>query len=113
MRDILLTTLFSQNKGRKCITSALSRNVRLNGNQYGALVDWSFNAGCPGATGSTLIRRLNAGEDPNTVAAEELPKWNKGRVNGQLVVLPVLVRRRATEVALFQTPSDGFVLPAC
>lgn len=65
--------------------------------------------GC-GATGdSTLIARLNAGEDPNTVAEEELPKWK----NGGGVELPGLVRRRAAEVELFQTATDDPALPAC
>lgn len=81
--------------------------VTLNDNQYGALVSWSYNVGCGGAEGSSLIERLNAGEDPNTVAADELPKWNKG--GGE--VLPGLVKRRAAEVELHQTASDTGALP--
>ena len=42
---------------------------------------------------------MNAGEDLNTVAAEELPRWNKA--GGQ--VLPGLVRRRAAEVQFFKS----------
>lgn len=80
----------------------------LNENQYGALVSWAFNIGCGNSGSSTLISRLNGGEDPNTVAAEELPQW----VYGGGEVLPGLVRRRDAEVALFQTPSDIGVLPA-
>jgi lysozyme len=56
-----------------------------------------------------LLKRLNAGENPNTVIAEELPKWNKA--GGQ--VLPGLVRRRAAEVALAQTATSVGALPAC
>ncbi|CAA7266089.1 unnamed protein product [Cyclocybe aegerita] len=84
-----------------CIARDIVDTVQLNDNQYGALVSWAFNVGCTNTGGSTLIRRLNAGEDPNLVAAEELPKW---RLAGG-VILPGLVRRRAAEVALFQTPS--------
>lgn len=84
-------------------------SVTLNTNQYGALVSWAFNVGC-GATGdSTLISRLNSGGSPNTVAAEELPKWNRG--GGQ--VLPGLTRRRAAEVDLHQTSTSNGALPAC
>jgi hypothetical protein len=46
---------------------------------------------------STLRRRLNNGEDPQKVAMEELPRWNKG--DGK--VLEGLVRRRRDELDLF------------
>jgi lysozyme len=81
--------------------------VVLNANQYGALVSWAFNVGCGASGSSTLMKRLNAGENPNTVAEEELPKWNKG--GGQ--VLPGLTRRRAAEVKLHKTPSAMAALP--
>jgi len=38
--------------------------VTLNANQYGALCSWAFNEGCGNVGSSTLISRLNAGEDP-------------------------------------------------
>ncbi|GLB44571.1 putative phage lysozyme [Lyophyllum shimeji] len=85
-----------------CINGAVSSNVVLNDNQLGALTSWSFNVGCGAAKSSTLVKRLNAGENPNTVAAQELPKFNKA--GGK--VLGGLTRRRAAEVKLFQTPSD-------
>ncbi|KAK4634049.1 Endolysin [Fulvia fulva] len=65
-----------------CLGNAVS-SVSLNANQYGALVSWSFNVGCGNMRSSTLVRRLNGGESPNTVAAEELPKWNQA--GGQTV----------------------------
>jgi lysozyme len=83
--------------------------VVLNANQYGALVSWTFNVGPANVESSTLLRRLNAGEAPNTVIAEELPKWNKA--GGQ--VLAGLVRRRAAEVSLAQTSTGAGALPAC
>lgn len=72
-------------------------------------MSWTFNVGCANMQSSTLIRRLNNGEAPNTVAAQELPKWNLA--NGQ--VLPGLVTRRAAEVKLFQTSTSSGALPAC
>ncbi|CAA7266061.1 unnamed protein product [Cyclocybe aegerita] len=93
----------------RCITNDISNSVRLNANQYGALVSWAFNVGCGNTRSSTLISRLNAGQNPNTVAAEELPKWN--RAGGQ--VLPGLVNRRAAEVRLFQTASSVIAHPPC
>jgi GH24 family phage-related lysozyme (muramidase) len=70
---------------------------------YDALVSFTFNCG-EGAFGeSTLLRKLNAGEDPNSTAKTELPRWTNGGLAG-------LVRRRAAEVELFC--SGGAAAPA-
>ncbi|KXN88353.1 Lysozyme [Leucoagaricus sp. SymC.cos] len=90
-----------------CLNKAVGPNVKLNDNQFGALTSWTFNEGCGQMQTSTLIKRLNAGEDPNTVAANELPQWDIG--GGK--VLPGLQKRRAAEVKLFQTPSGTIVHP--
>ncbi|KAK2609289.1 hypothetical protein QQS21_002224 [Conoideocrella luteorostrata] len=92
---------------QQCITLGTGSNVHLNTNQYGALVSWTFNIGCGAAKSSSLIKRLNAGEDPNAVIANELPQWNKG--GGK--VLPGLTTRRNKEVALAQTATDQGALP--
>ena len=84
-------------KFANCVGNAL--NVKLNPNQVGALVSFSFNVGCGNLQSSTLLRRLNAGENPNTVATQELPRWvyaNGVKLNG-------LVRRRDAEVAFFKS----------
>jgi lysozyme len=85
----------------------VSKKISLNLNQYGALVSWSFNMGCGAAEKSSLIGRLNKGEDVNIVISAELPQWNKG--NGK--VLGGLVRRRKDEVALAKTPTNDKALP--
>lgn len=92
----------------KCLADKVSASVKLNDNQYGALVSWTFNVGCGNMGGSTLVTRLNNGENPNTVAAQELPKWNKAGGNA----LAGLTRRRSAEVKLFQTASGTQALPA-
>ncbi|KAJ1943787.1 hypothetical protein FBU59_002798 [Linderina macrospora] len=84
-------------------------SVTLNDYQWGALVSWVFNVGCGNAQTSTLVSRLNAGENPNQVATEELPQWRMA--GGQ--VMPGLVRRRAAEVKLFTTPSSSQAFPNC
>ena len=86
---------------------ATKTEVILNANQYGVLVSWAFNVGCPAAGSSTLIERLNAGESPDTVAEQELPLWRMG--GGE--VLPGLVRRREAEVELHKTPTSVGALP--
>lgn len=94
---------------QQAITLDTASSVVLNANQYGALVSWAFNVGNANVKTSTLISRLNAGEDEATVIAEELPKWNKAGGN----TLPGLVRRRAAEVSLAQTGTSVGALPAC
>jgi len=64
--------------------------------QFDALVSFAFNLGCGALEESTLRRRLNGGEEANTVIAQELPKW----VKAGGATLPGLVRRREAEVKL-------------
>jgi lysozyme len=83
--------------------------VTLNDNMYGALVSFSFNVGNANFESSTLLKRLNAGENELTVIEEELPKWNKA--GGK--PLAGLTRRRSAEVALAETATSEGALPAC
>jgi GH24 family phage-related lysozyme (muramidase) len=73
----------------------VSRN--LGSNQQAALISWAYNVGLGAVEGSTLRKRLAAGESPIAVIPQELPRWNKA--DGK--ELPGLTRRRAAEVALF------------
>lgn len=73
--------------------------VPLTDNQFAALAAFAYNVGLGALAGSTLLRKLNAGDYQG--AADQLPRWNKG--GGR--VLPGLVRRRAAERDLFL--SDG------
>jgi len=68
--------------------------IQLTQSQFDALVSFAFNCGTGALEESTLRRRLNAGEDPNTVAKEELKRWTNGGLAG-------LVRRRKAETDLF------------
>lgn len=78
-------------------------DVEVTGNQFSALVSFAYNCGLgeDGLGGSTLLRKLNAGDLDG--AAREFPRWN--RSGGR--VLPGLVTRRAAERELFLTPGDG------
>ncbi len=72
----------------------------INENQFAALVSFVYNLGPASLRSSSLLKFLNVNN--YAAAADEFPKWNKGRVNGILVELPGLTKRRAAERALFK-----------
>lgn len=76
-----------------------SVKVPLTQNQYDALVSFTYNVGVGALQGSTVLRKLNSGDYQG--AADALLSWNKGRVNGELVELKGLTRRRNAERDLF------------
>lgn len=63
--------------------------------------------GVPAVSSSTLVLRLNFGEDPEDVVEDELPKW----VHAGGVVLNGLVRRRNAEIDLFTNATSTSALP--
>lgn len=66
--------------------------------QQAAILSFVYNAGEEALRTSTLARRLNAGEDPDQVVREELPRWIAARDPG---VRQGLLNRRRHEIALF------------
>ncbi|NBU53701.1 MAG: lysozyme, partial [Alphaproteobacteria bacterium] len=76
------------------VKSLLKRPVTEN--QLAALTSLAYNIGLGAFGRSTLLRKLNAGESTNAVAAEFL-RWNK--VNK--VEVPGLTNRRKLEAELF------------
>ena len=81
----------------------------LNDAQFSALVSFAYNVGLGALEGSSLRRRIKAGEDPALVIQQELPRWVKGGDKE----LPGLVRRRAAEVSLaLEGPQGGPEAPA-
>lgn len=60
-----------------------------------AFGDAAYNVGPKIACDSTASKLLKAGDI--AAACDQLPRWNKARVAGQLVELPGLTKRRAAE----------------
>ena len=75
---------------RSCVTVPLTQG------QFDALVSFAYNVGAGALQGSTLLRKLNAGDYAG--AATEFGNWTKA--GGQ--VMSGLVRRRAAEAAMFR-----------
>lgn len=67
----------------------------INQNQFDALVDFAYNVGVTALEGSTLLKKLNAGDVYG--AADEFLRWNKAARK----VLPGLTKRRTAERELF------------
>lgn len=74
--------------------------VTLNQNQFDALVSFCYNVGAAAFQGSTLLKKLNAGD--STGAAEQFLVWNKGTKDGIKVIIDGLTNRRKAEKALFE-----------
>lgn len=69
--------------------------VKLNQNQFDALVSFAYNVGTRALSTSTLLKKLNAGDYRG--AGDEFPRWDKA--GGK--VLTGLARRRGAEKQLF------------
>ena len=89
------------------IESLIAETVRapLNQNEHDALTSLIFNIGEENWRRSSVLRKLNAGD--KLAAAQGFEMWTKARVNGELVTLDGLVRRRAAEKSLFLMPTDA------
>ncbi len=67
-----------------------------------AMTSLAFNIGKQGFATSSVLRRHKAGDRAG--AARAFGLWNKATVNGELIELPGLTRRRAAEAVCYLTP---------
>lgn len=77
----------------------------LSQNEFDALVSMSFNIGLENFLDSEVWALVNSGAKLR--AAEAMGAWRKARVDGRIIVVDALVRRRAIERALFLTVEGG------
>lgn len=71
-------------------------HLKINQNQFDALVSFVFNVGSGNFLRSTLLKKIQANANDPAIA-EEFNKWNRG--GGR--VLPGLVKRRQQEAELY------------
>ncbi len=91
--DLLTRDLINaENAVNLYVTAALTQN------QFDALVDFTYNCGAGALQKSGLCAKINAG---STISVVDFTAYSKATVNGKLVTLPVLVKRRKEEAALF------------
>jgi lysozyme len=80
------------------------KNVKLDQNQFDALVSFAYNVGIGNFMSSTMLKLINTGQ-LNKVE-DEFAKWNKS--GGK--VLPGLVERRKVEAALWKGDFENEIL---
>lgn len=86
---------------KKFETAVLAHvKIKLNSNQFSALVVFSYNVGVGAFSTSTLLKKLNRGDF--TGASAEFLRWNKA--GGKEVA--GLTRRRKAEQELFNKPIE-------
>jgi len=90
-------------RAQEAVLSAV--HVPLNDNEAAACTVFAYNVGAGNFRSSSVCRLINTGD--KTGAARAFLMWDKARVNGQLVSLPGLQRRRAAEAHLFLTPAPS------
>lgn len=73
--------------------------VQLSQNQFDALVDFVFNVGGGNFATSTLLRLVNL--EMFEEAADQFLRWDKQRIDGKLIPVLGLHRRRELERDLF------------
>ncbi|MEM1150506.1 MAG: glycoside hydrolase family protein [Pseudomonadota bacterium] len=77
----------------------------LSQNEFDALVAFAFNIGLDNFLDSDVFALVNSGAKLN--AAEAMAAWRKARVDGRVIVVDALVRRRSAERALFLEVPGG------
>lgn len=80
--------------------SKFLQGLKVNQNQFDALISFVYNLGVGAFKGSTLFRKVQENPDDNTIR-QEFMKWNKARVAGKLIELKGLTRRRDAEANLY------------
>ena len=74
--------------------------LNLNQNQFDSCLSFIYNLGIGAFTKSTLRKKILINSNDTTIKDEFL-KWNKARVNGELMELKGLTRRRIAEADLY------------
>jgi lysozyme len=75
--------------------------VDLSDRQLSAVISLAYNVGVDGIKSSTLVEKINA--EDYVGAADEFLRWDKANMQGVLLQMPGLTRRRAAERQLFLT----------
>ena len=92
--------LYEVNEKAKAVESLIK--VKINDNQFDALVSFAYNVGTGALGKSTLLKLINSKAD-NLEIADEFLRWNKA--GGK--EMAGLTKRRQAERSLFLQPEDS------
>ena len=87
-----------------------THDVPTTDNEFSAMVSLAFNIGNGAFRRSTVLAKHRGGDHYG--AAEAFLMWDKAHVDGSLVVVPGLLRRRSEERSMYLEPQDATVAPA-
>ena len=79
---------------------AAIQGTQLNQHQYDALVSFTYNVGTGALLSSTLLKRVKANPTDLTIR-DAFMMWDKAHVDGQLVVVDGLKKRRKEEAEIY------------
>jgi lysozyme len=82
------------------IVDNLLHGVKLNQNQYDALVSFTYNVGIGALANSTLLKKIKIDPADESIR-NEFMKWNKIHLHGRLVENAGLTARRQREADLY------------
>jgi lysozyme len=75
-------------------------DTNLNQNQFNALVSFTYNLGVGALLSSTLLRRIKENPDDPSIR-DAFIMWDKAHVDGQLVEVSGLKKRREEEADMY------------
>ena len=90
---------FEMSQKSAVLAPCLQRKATLH--QAAAMLSLTYNIGSGAFKGSTVLRKFNLGDIPGS--ADAFLMWDKATVDGQLVVIPGLHKRRVQEREIFLT----------
>ena len=93
---------FQMSQKSSALASYLQRAAGVH--QSAAMLSLTYNIGTGAFKGSSVLRDFNHDDIPG--AADAFLLWDKAWINGQLVVVPGLLKRRQQERTIFLT-ADG------
>lgn len=97
INELVADVFFAHDLGQsECEVNKLI-NVKLNQNQFDALVSFQYNTGALGT--STLLKMINWSD--GIIVENLFTRWNKAHVSGKLVTLDGLTKRRLAEFNLY------------
>ncbi|HEY8698821.1 MAG TPA: lysozyme [Rhizomicrobium sp.] len=91
---------FEMTQKAAILASHLEKSATVH--QAGAMLSLAYNIGVQAFLGSSVLRQFNAGKI--NAAAKAFEMWDKAHVDGKLVVVAGLLKRRKEEEAMFLAP---------